>query len=74
LHKELNGQPLLDTVIAQNQRFNRSYINPNERQREVISKSKERNIQRINNEDLTNFDEDLPHEPFFSALRSRLGL
>jgi len=74
LHDPLSAQSLLDAITAQNRRFNSSYPNPNERQQEVIARAKRVNVERIRTEDLTNFDEHLPHEPFFSALRSLLGL
>jgi len=75
LHNRFRNQVLLDRVTAQNQRFNLSYPNPNERQQQVISESKRVNRNRIRTEqDLNNFDEHLPHEPFFSALRSLLRL
>jgi len=78
LHNGQRGQTLLDSVLAQNRRFNlafgRSISNP---QRELIDAAKGVNRLRIRKEDLTNFDEHLPSEQplsFFQNLRRLLRL
>jgi len=60
LHKSLDGQNLLDTVLAQNRRFNLSIINPTEEEQDEISISREVNKIRIRKENLDNFHEHLP--------------
>jgi len=78
LHKSLNGQNLLDTVMAQNRRFNLAFsINPTDNQLEIISISRQVNKLRIRTENLSNFDEHLPFEEpltFFQNLRRLLRL
>jgi len=83
LHRGLNSQILFDTVLAQNQRFNASFLNPTEEQINIITEAKRVNVERIKTEDLTNFDEQLPHEELsvmdsaksiFSKLKALLRL
>jgi len=83
LHKSLDGQILLDAVLAQNRRFNNSIVLPFivdgvrpigiiKENMDRIKLSKRVNKLRIKTEDLTNFDEELPHEQtltFFQNLR-----
>lgn len=71
LHISLSNQPLLDTVIAQNQRFNLAFNrSPSESQIEIIALSKRVNQLRIRSEDLTNFDEHLPQEKTLAVFRT----
>jgi len=77
LHKRLNGQIHLDTVRAQNKRFNNAIQNPNILEEEEIRLTKEVNKLRIRVEDLTNFHEHLPKEhplTFIQNLRRLLRL
>lgn len=63
LHKKLKGQNLLETILAQNRRFNLSLgTSLTEKQAEIINIAKNVNRLRIRTENLTNFDEELPHE------------
>jgi len=77
LHKALKGQSHLDAVMAQNRRFNLSLGRDlNETQVLKIDEAKEVNVLRIKKEDLTDFDEHLPHEfptiTFFQNLKKIL--
>jgi len=80
LHKSLLGQNLLDTVIAQNQRFNQVFGDGvlTEEEDTIIILSKQVNRLRIKTENLDNFIEDLPDRPiemnvgFWQNLRSLL--
>jgi len=76
LHKLLIGQNLLNTVIAQSQRFNLSHgRNPTELERDEIVISREVNKRRIRAENLDNYHEHLPqhHDPtFFENLKKIL--
>jgi len=88
LHKLLNGQNHLDTVKAQNQRFNQSItlrvfpdgVTPDAITLENIKRideSRHVNKLRIRSENLNNFDEHLPHEQtltFFQNLKRVLRL
>jgi len=79
LHKSLRGQAHLDGVLAQNRRFNLSLGRElTETQTEKIDLAKEVNVLRITKEDLTNFNEHLPHEfpglTFFQNLRRILRI
>jgi len=78
LHKSLNGQNLLDIILAQNRRFNLSLgIDITDIQSEKIVLSKHVNKLRIRVENLVNFDEHLPHEEsltFFQNLRRILRI
>jgi len=78
LHNALNGQALLDTVMAQNRRFNLSLgITPTDIELDEISESRQVNKLRIRSENLSNFHEHLPtHHPrtFFQNLRNFLRL
>ncbi len=76
LHKSLKGQNHLDTVIAQNRRFNLSMGDiPNEQEIRIMSLSKEINKRKIRIKDFT---EDIPDKPeemvlsFWENIRSRL--
>jgi len=73
LHNSLDGQNLLDTVIAQNQRFNLAHgRNPTEAELNDISISKTVNRLRILKENLDNFHEHLPEHhdlTFFENLK-----
>ena len=76
LHKNLKGQRHLDTVIAQNKRFNLSMGDiPNEQEIRIMSLSKEINKRKIRIKDFT---EDIPDKPeemvlsFWENIRSRL--
>jgi len=70
LHGKLKGQLLIDTVLAQNRRFNLAFgnIELNQREITIIWNAKGQNIERIRREDLTNFVEDLPHENFIRRI------
>jgi len=78
LHKSLDGQNLLDTVMAQNRRFNLSHgSEPTEEELTDIATSKEINRERIKRENLDNYHEHLPehHIPtFFENLRRVLRI
>jgi len=81
LHHGLKGQNLVDTVMAQNRRFNQAFgLELTENQKEIISTAKELNKLRIQNEPTKtnpNFDEHLPYEKpltFFQNLRKKLRL
>jgi len=77
LHKRLDGQLLLDTVVAQNKRFNLAFgFNPTLEDIEEMSISKDINKQRIRQENLDNFHEHLPEHhtrTFFENLKRILG-
>jgi len=77
-HNLLNGQNHLDTVLAQNRRFNSALgLILNETQIEIINIAKHVNKLRIRVEPRQNFDEHLPHEEplsFFQNLRRILRL
>ncbi len=61
LHNSLNGQNLLNTVIAQNQRFNLAHGPiPTELEKEEIEIAKEVNKIRIRTQNLQNFHEHTP--------------
>lgn len=61
LHKSLDGQNLLDSVLAQNRRFNLSHgSEPTKEEFEDISTSKHINKERIRRENLDNFHEHVP--------------
>jgi len=70
LHAKLKGQNLLDTVLAQNRRFNLAFgnITYTEKQTEIVDSAKGQNILRIRNEDIDNFQEDLPHQNFIRRI------
>lgn len=79
LHRTLRGQNLLDTVLAQNRRFNHAFgLDPTDEQFDIMKLSKRVNDLRIKTEpDLRNFDEHLPFEQpltFFQNLRRVLRL
>lgn len=60
LHKKLDGQNLLDTVMAQNRRFNLALgTTPDEIEQEDIILSRQVNKLRIRKENLDNFHEHL---------------
>lgn len=72
LHKNLKGQNHLDTVLAQNQRFNSAIQNPTEADFDETNLSKDVNKLRIRKENLDNFHEHLPEHhdlPFFENLK-----
>jgi len=73
LHKALRGQLLLDSVMAQNRRFNLAFnLDPTNDQFEIIDVAKTVNRLRIRTENLDNFDEHLPFEQpltFFQNLK-----
>jgi len=78
LHKALNGQNLLNQVLAQNRRFNLALGDiQDELDIEETNLSKEVNRLRILTErDLTNFDEELPTEEtltFFQNMKRILS-
>jgi len=76
LHRNLKGQLLLDTVLAQNQRFNLALGRDlNDLQRDEIGISKEVNKRRIRAENLDNFHEHLAEHhdrTFFENLKDTL--
>jgi len=77
LHNRFNGQLLLDTVMAQNRRFNYGFPNPQtEAQVQLIQEASGVNKLRIRlDADLSNFDEHLPFEKtlsFFQNLKKIL--
>jgi len=80
LHKSLRGQTHLDTVLAQNQRFNLALGSDilNEDELRILILTKQINKKRIKIENLTNFVEDLPDRPeelsvgFWENIRNRL--
>jgi len=81
LHSSLRGQMHLDTVLAQNRRFNLAFPEPKtEEQDDLIRLSKRVNLLRIRIEPTKNnpnFDEELPQEQtltFFQNLRRVLRL
>jgi len=75
LHKTLRGQNLLDTVLAQNKRFNSAFgvgVIFTKPQEDLIINSKVVNKLRIRVENLDNFDEHLAFEKsltFFQNLK-----
>jgi len=76
LHKSLDGQALLNEVMAQNRRFNSAIPNPTEIDFEEMSISKEVNKLRIRKENLQPFHEHLPEHhdiPFFENLKRILS-
>jgi len=77
LHQNLKGQFLVDTVLAQNQRFNLALGRDlNDVQGEEIEISKEVNKRRIRTENLDNFHEHLPEHhdlTFFENMKRILG-
>jgi len=76
LHNNLNGQNLLNDVLAQNRRFNLAHgVTPTETEIEELSEVKQVNRLRIRSENLDNFHEHLPdHHPpsFFTNLKTIL--
>lgn len=81
LHSDLRNQTHLNTVLAQNRRFNLAFgISPTEDQDELIELSKRVNVLRIRAEPTKNnpnFDEELPFEQslsFFQNLRRVLRI
>jgi len=69
LHQRLKGQNLLDQIFAQNKRFNSQFgRNPTNRQNDIVISSKAQNRLRIQREDLSNFQEDLPHQNFIRRI------
>jgi len=78
LHNSLDGQALLDTVMAQCRRFSYAFPNPQtDEQINLISNARGVNKMRIRTENLDNFDEHLPFEQplsFFQNLRRLLRL
>jgi len=77
LHKSLDGQILLVSALAMNQRFNLSLgRTPTNAELEDIVISKEVNKARIRKENLDNFHEHLPEHhdlTFFENLKRLLG-
>lgn len=77
LHKSLDGQALLNEVMALNRRFNMAHgITPDEIEFQDIAISKEVNVLRIRSENLDNFHEHLPehhNRTFFENLKRILG-
>jgi len=79
LHNLLNGQGLLDEVLAQNRRFNLAFTGDlTDTRKELIKTARTVNRLRIlKDPDLSNFDEHLPTEQtltFFQNLRRTLRL
>jgi len=74
LHERLKKQTLLDTVIAQNRRFNLSMDITRQENATIVELSKRVNFLRIQVEDLTNFQEELPKERSISRLKRILRL
>jgi len=70
LHERLKGQALLDTVMAQNRRFNYALGNKpfTKNESKIMFDAKSQNKLRIQREDLSNFQEDLPHENFIRRI------
>jgi len=73
LHRSLDGQNLLNSVIAQSQRFNLSHgRNPTEIEIDDIVISRQINKERIRKENLDNYHEHLPEHhdrTFFENLK-----
>jgi len=79
LHKRLDGQLLLEAVLAQNRRFNNAFSpnNPTLEQSGLIGLAQRVNRLRIRTENLDNFVELLPSQQplsFFQNLRRLLRL
>jgi len=77
LHKSIDGQNLLNTALAMNQRFNLSLgLNLTDLQKSEITISKQVNRKRIRSENLDNYHEHLPEHhdlTFFENLKRIIG-